>query len=216
MNLFYLPVGKSQLALSSQAAKADAPPATTATKILDVAEHLAQTRGFAGFSYADVAARLGVTKASLHYHFPSKAGLGCALIERYQTVFDGALDAISGDARASASTKLRRYVALYENVMVRDRVCLCGMLAAEYETLPEQMQHGLRRFFDANERWLAALLEKGRAEEALTFSGSAPERARILLGALEGAMLIARVYRDAKRFRSTALRVVRDLTPGKP
>jgi hypothetical protein len=50
----------------------------------------------------------------------------------------------------------------------------------------------------------------------MTFSGSAPERARILLGALEGAMLIARVYRDAKRFRSTALRVVRDLTPGKP
>jgi TetR/AcrR family transcriptional repressor of nem operon len=157
-----------------------------------------------------------VTKASLHYHFPSKAGLGCALIERYQTVFDRALNAISSDARANARTKLRRYVALYEDVMVRDRMCLCGMLAAEYETLPEQMQHGLRRFFDVNERWLAALLEKGRTEEAVTFSGSAPERARILLGALEGAMLIARVYGDAKRFRSTALRVVGDLNPGNP
>jgi TetR/AcrR family transcriptional repressor of nem operon len=199
---------------SSQNAKLDAPPAATRTKILDVAEQLAQTRGFAGFSYADIAVQLGVTKASLHYHFPSKAGLGSALIERYQTVFDRALDAISGDARASASAKLRRYVALYEEVMVRDRVCLCGMLAAEYETLPEQMQHGLRRFFDANERWLAALLEKGRTEETMAFSGSASERARILLGALEGAMLIGRVYGDAKRFRSTALRVVRDLIPG--
>lgn len=216
MNLFYLPVGKSQLAISSRDAKADAPPAATATKILDLAEQLAQRRGFAGFSYADIAARLGITKASLHYHFPSKAGLGCALIERYQTVFDRALNAISSDARANASTKLRRYVALYEDVMVRDRMCLCGMLAAEYETLPEQMQHGLRRFFDANEHWLTVLLEKGRTEEAVMFSGSARDRARVLLGTLEGAMLIARVYGDAKRFRSTALRVVGDLIPGKP
>jgi TetR/AcrR family transcriptional regulator, transcriptional repressor for nem operon len=216
VNPFYLLVGKSQLAISSRGAELDAPPVATATKILDVAEQLAQTRGFAGFSYADIAARLGVTKASLHYHFPSKAGLGCALIERYQTAFDRALDAISCDARASASTKLRRYVGLYEDVMVRDRVCLCGMLAAEYETLPEQMQDGLRRFFDVNERWLTALFEAGRREEAVTFSGSALERARILLGALEGAMLIARVYGDAKRFRSTALRVVRDLIPGDP
>jgi TetR/AcrR family transcriptional repressor of nem operon len=214
VNLFYLPVGKSQLVISSRNAKVDAPPAATATKILDVAEQLAQTRGFAGFSYADIAARLGITKASLHYHFPSKAGLGCALIERYQTVFDRALNRISSDERANASAKLRRYVALYEDVMVRDRMCLCGMLAAEYQTLPEEMQLGLRRFFDTNERWLTALLENGRTEEALTFSGSAPERARVLLGALEGAMLIARVYADAKRFRSTALRVVRDLIAG--
>jgi TetR/AcrR family transcriptional regulator, transcriptional repressor for nem operon len=216
VNLFYLPVGKSQLAISSRDARVDAPPASTATKILDVAEQLAQTRGFAGFSYADIAARLGITKASLHYHFPSKASLGCALVERYQTVFDRALNGIASDARADASTKLRRYVALYEDVMVRDRMCLCGMLAAEYETLPEQVQHGLRRFFDANERWLTAILERGRLEEAVRFSGSAMERARILLGALEGAMLIARVYGDAKRFRSTALHVVGDLISGQP
>ena len=53
--------------------------------ILDVAERLVQTRGFNGFSYADVASELAVTKASLHYHFPSKAELGEALIDRYAT-----------------------------------------------------------------------------------------------------------------------------------
>ena len=57
--------------------------AGTATRILDVAERLAQVRGFNGFSYADIAAEVGITKAALHYHFASKADLGEALISRY-------------------------------------------------------------------------------------------------------------------------------------
>jgi TetR/AcrR family transcriptional repressor of nem operon len=55
----------------------------TRGRILDTAERLVQTRGFNGFSYADVATELGVTKASLHYHFPGKAELGEALVARY-------------------------------------------------------------------------------------------------------------------------------------
>ena len=48
----------------------------TAERILDVSERLIQVRGFNAFSYADVAAELDVTKASLHYHFPRKGELG--------------------------------------------------------------------------------------------------------------------------------------------
>ena len=48
----------------------------TAERILDVAEALVQSRGFNGFSYADVAEELQITKAGLHYHFPGKAELG--------------------------------------------------------------------------------------------------------------------------------------------
>jgi len=69
-------------------------PTAAAAAILDVAEQLAQTRGYNGFSYADIALKLGVTKASLHYHFSSKAELGRALIERYRGLFGAALEAI--------------------------------------------------------------------------------------------------------------------------
>src|SRR5688572_32720732 len=104
-----------------------------AEAILDIAEQLAQTRGYNGFSYADIAARLGVTKASLHYHFASKAELGRALIARYHEVFGAALDAI--DLRpVQPPVKLQQYVELYDGVMRNDRMCLCGMLAAEYTT----------------------------------------------------------------------------------
>ena len=48
----------------------------TSQRILDIAERLVQTRGYNGFSYADIAQALKVTKASLHYHYPAKADLG--------------------------------------------------------------------------------------------------------------------------------------------
>src|SRR5437588_2103975 len=105
-------------------------PAGTAGRILDVAERLVQSRGFNGFSYADVAAEVGVTKASLHYHFPGKAELGEALITRYASHFAEALRQIDADCPAVPS-KLAAYAALYAGVLKEQRMCLCGMMAAD-------------------------------------------------------------------------------------
>lgn len=175
--------------------------------ILDVAERLVQVRGFNGFSYADIAAQLRVTKASLHYHFATKAELGRALIDRYSTAFACALAGIDGQ-HADPCVKLRRYVALYETVIRSKRMCLCGMLAAEVTTLPASMQRRLNAFFDANEIWLARVLRSGRALGKMRFSDSATERARGMIGTLEGAMLVARMYGDARRFSTVANQAV--------
>jgi TetR/AcrR family transcriptional repressor of nem operon len=182
----------------------------TSQRILDVAEQLVQTRGFNGFSYADIAQALDVTKASLHYHFPAKADLGARLIERYGRNFAAALSAIEQQARRPRD-KLRRYVALFEGVLKQNRMCLCGMLAAEFGTLPEAMRAEMRRFFDENERWLAGVLQQGKKDKTLEFSGSAVEVARAVLDTLEGAMMIARTYGDVGRFRSVSERALKEL-----
>ena len=184
-----------------------------ATAILDVAEGLAQTRGYNGFSYADIAAKLGVTTPSLHYHFRSKADLGCALIDRYQKIFGTELEAIDRQG-GSCVEKLRRYAALYDTVIMNDRMCLCGMLAAEYATLPLAMQKGLTLFFDANERWLTVVLERGVRAGEFQFKESPNARARVLFGALEGAMLVARSYHDPLRFQAAAKYLLADLHLG--
>lgn len=187
-----------------------APPTAAATAILDVAERLAQTLGYNGFSYADIAAQLGVTKASLHYHFPTKAELGRALIERYRILFGAALEAIDEQAKGPHE-RLQQYVGLYNSVLIDERMCLCGMLAAEYATLPARMQKGLKLFFDANERWLTAVLEDGLRAGTFLFREPANERARVLLGALEGAMLVARSYGNPRRFQAAAVYLLADL-----
>jgi TetR/AcrR family transcriptional regulator, transcriptional repressor for nem operon len=182
----------------------------TADRVLDLAERLVQTRGFNGFSYADIAGELGVTKASLHYHFPTKAELGRRLIDRYGEAFAQALadiDASSTDARV----KLRRYASLYARVLRDDRMCLCGMMAADYATLPEPMRSEVTHFFEANEQWLASVLEEGRANGDLRFSGAPLDVARLLVGSLEGAMLVARSFGDVSRFESTSAWLLADL-----
>jgi TetR/AcrR family transcriptional regulator, transcriptional repressor for nem operon len=184
--------------------------AGTATQILDAAERLVQVRGFHSFSYADVARELGITKAALHYHFASKAELGDALIERYAARFLDALAKVDSD-RGEAPEKLRAYARLYADVFRDDRMCLCGMLAADYATLPEPMRARVVRFFDDNEGWLAGVLEEGRTAGSVRFRGSARAVARTLIGGLEGAMLVSRPYRDVKRFRDAAELLIRGL-----
>src|SRR5580704_7377290 len=162
----------------------------TASRILDVAERLVQVRGFNGFSYADIAAELQITKAALHYHFASKADLGEALIARYANHFMAALanlDTAGGTA--------------------------CGKLAAEYQTLPQPMQDEVIKFFDQNETWLERILNQGRADGSLHFAGSARDTARMIAGGLEGAMLIARPYGDVARFQAAAASLLAGLAP---
>jgi TetR/AcrR family transcriptional repressor of nem operon len=187
----------------------------TATQILDVAERLVQTRGYNGFSYADIAAEVGITKASLHYHFRTKADLGRRLIERYSATFREALAAIE-DGLAPALEQLAAYARLYAQVLNAERMCLCGMLAAEYSSLPAPMQDEIRKFFDINEEWLAGVLERGRERQALRFEGPSRDVARLLLGALEGAMLVARPYADVDRFDASARRLLIDLFGASP
>jgi TetR/AcrR family transcriptional regulator, transcriptional repressor for nem operon len=183
----------------------------TPERILDVAEQLVQVRGFNGFSYADVAAKLGVTKASLHYHYPGKAGLGQALIARYAERFGTALARID-DEVDRAPDKLAAYAQLYADVLRVRRMCLCGMLAAEYRTLPKPIMKAVMRFFDENEAWLTRVLEQGRAEGSLEFDGPPRDAARMIIGTLEGAMLVARPYGDVERFEATARTLLHSLT----
>jgi TetR/AcrR family transcriptional repressor of nem operon len=182
----------------------------TASRILDIAERLVQIRGFNGFSYADIASELKISKASLHYHFPSKAKLGEALIQRYVARFAASLGAI--DQRGgNAPAKLEAYARIYADVLRDRRMCLCGMLAADYDTLPQPMRDLVIRFFDDNEAWLTGVLEQGQEDGVLRATGSTSEAAQAILSGLEGALLVARPYGDVARFQAAATRLLTSL-----
>lgn len=173
--------------------------ADTREQILDVAQELAQQRGFNAFSYRDIAAQVGIRGPSIHYYFPSKDDLGVALIERYRQRFGRQRAKI--DRQESARARLRKYAQLFRATAAdAGKMCLCGMLAAEFGALPAALQVGVRGFFDDNEGWLAEVLELGRSRGELKFSGSSAERAEGVFSMLEGAMLSARVARDTRKF----------------
>ena len=179
----------------------------TASKILDVAERLVQVRGFNAVSYADVAAELKITTAALHYHFAGKAELGEALMDRYASRFTEALAAVESRVE-DAPGRLDAYAGLYLEVLRKKRMCLCGMLAAEYQTLPAPMKHTVVRFFADNEAWLTRVLEQGSEEGTLKFEGSPGDVAQMIVSSFEGAMLVARPFGDISRFQAVTDQVL--------
>jgi TetR/AcrR family transcriptional repressor of nem operon len=191
-----------------------AAPAATAGRILDVAERLVQTRGYNGFSYADISTELRIRNASVHYHFPSKTDLGKRLVARYREGFIAALAGLeraSGDARR----RLRAYVALWTGVLRdRERMCLCGMMAADIATLPRSVRTEIRRFYDDNEKWLVRVLAAGQKARTLRLAGTPEVEARLLTMGLEGAMLVSRSYGEVRRFEEIAARLLSGLGIG--
>jgi TetR/AcrR family transcriptional repressor of nem operon len=180
------------------------------TRILDVAEKLVEVRGFNGFSYADVSRELKITNAALHYHFANKSDLGEALVVRYTSRFDDALAAVESRT-TDAPTQLKGYADLYLDVLKGKRMCLCGMMAAELETLPEPTQAAVKEFFNHNQTWLARVLREGKAKGTLRYQGSASQTARTIIGTLEGSMLLARLYGDVAGFRSATAHLLSGL-----
>jgi TetR/AcrR family transcriptional regulator, transcriptional repressor for nem operon len=165
--------------------------ATTAARILDVAERLVQVRGFNAFSYADIAEVLDIRKASLHHHFATKTALGVALVTRYRRDFLAALESIEANGDRSIE-QLEGYIALYRTVLRKRRMCMCGMLAADVATLPDPMRDGVAEFFRENEKWLTGVLAAGKKRGELRFAGSPAAMAAFFVSSLEGAMLVAR------------------------
>ena len=188
--------------------------AGTSQQILDVAQDLVQTRGYNAFSYGDIAAVLKITRASLHYHFPTKETLGRSLIARYEDRFLQSLKVV--DAGSGTMTdRFRAFVGIYADVLAAGHLCLCGMLAAEFETLPRTMQTALDHYFEVIETWLETILEQGRRDGQFSFDEPAREVAQFAIATLEGAMILARSHGAHDRFHTAARRLILGLTgPG--
>jgi TetR/AcrR family transcriptional repressor of nem operon len=168
---------------------------TTRTRLLDSAQALVQRVGANAMSYNDLSREVGISKPSIHHHFPTKSELLVALIDRYSEYFLGLLRGI-GASKARGAAKVARYARLFEATLTRgsqDGACPCGMLGAEVSTLAPEVAAKLQAFYRANARGLAAMLEEGRADGSLSFSGRAEDLAWLLFSMLEGAMLVARV-----------------------
>lgn len=174
----------------------------TAEQILDLAEMLIQTRGYSAFSYQDISGALGITKASIHYHFTSKTELGIAVVDRYVDRFGTALVAISQDQSQPAMAMLDFYIEPYLGYAITsDRVCLCGALAGEILALPPELRARVDGFFRAHQGWLTGILKRGVARGEFHLAAPAGKVARLVFGALQGALLVQRTTGDPSQLR---------------
>ncbi len=173
--------------------------AGTAEQILDIAQDFIQQRGFNAFSYADISREIGIKTASIHYHFPSKSDLGKSLIERYKSTFAASLADIDAQGD-SAKDKLKAFGNLYFEILQDEKICLCGMLATDIETLSVEMKTEIRAFLAQNEAWLARVFREGRNDGSITSEGNIESRAKMFHSCLHGGMLTSKAMGSEERF----------------
>jgi TetR/AcrR family transcriptional regulator, transcriptional repressor for nem operon len=175
----------------------------TRTQILDTAQDLIQRLGVNAMSYQDISAAIGIRKASIHYHFPSKDDLVAALLDRYNDYFLRLVDGIVAQSD-SAEVKLRRYCSLFEATLSSgngDKACLYGMVGAELATLKHPLAERVTLFYRDNEARLVKILSQGKESGEFSFGGDILAMATLIFSLLEGGFLVARAHGGATQYR---------------
>ncbi|MCK9897086.1 TetR/AcrR family transcriptional regulator [Frankia sp. AgB32] len=158
-------------------------PGGTRTKILDVARELFATHGYAGTSISDIVGRLGTTKGSLYYHFPSKDAILDAIVAEPAD----ALTAIIEAAEATPPPPAAQTLGALIDLQGRYPAAYLAFYAGEGPLLQKySKRHNLE---DRTERIIAAL---ARPDPPTT---GRLVRARAAVGAVkDGAVTALRLH----------------------
>jgi TetR/AcrR family transcriptional repressor of nem operon len=171
----------------------------TSAQIVEIAQEYIQKVGFHAFSYRDIADRVGIRTASIHYHFPTKADLARAIVDRVRAATGEAIAEIDA-SRGRAAERLRSFCGLFlETWGEGDRLCPMCMLAMGQEAIPAEVQSGVRDFWQAGESWVARTVGDGQASGEFRPELDPETVGRTFVAALEGAMVAARAFSDRTR-----------------
>ena len=172
----------------------------TKTALLDSAERAARTLGFDGFSYKDLADDVGIRKASIHHHFPTKALLSEALMQRYYTNLEAGCAEIEA-AHATGGARLSALIARYRHAIDDGKsLCLCVSFSSSRDSLPPEAIVEITRFRKMIIAWLAKAFATGAADGTIVDVRDPEQEAAAAMPLLEGAQLAARAQENAAHF----------------
>ena len=187
---------------------------TTADDILACARSLIVAGGYNGFSYADIAGVVGIRKASIHHHFPSKVDLVRTLVARYREEAEAGIATF--ERQVSDPLEQLRFYSGYWEACIADAsapFCVCALLASQLPVLPEEVGFEVRAHFRSLSAWLTSVLERGARHGQLHLMGTPRAEAEAFMATVHGAMLSARAYGDPKIFGAVIEPILERLAP---
>lgn len=157
------------------------------TEILETAAEVLELKSFAAFSYQDLADRLGIRKASIHHHFPTKDDLGRALIAFYKENGDRAMREL--EAVGSPGAALAGMFDISEQVLFDSptRVCPSGKFEVDAEALSEGMRDAILQLKRGHLERVARLLAEARQAGEASFLGDPMDQSMTIMAAMQGA-----------------------------
>ena len=174
----------------------ESPP--TKKRLLDAAERLMLTRGYAATTVDEICEAAHLTKGSFFHYFDSKGQLGREVLERFCAVGRKMHQACCG----SESDPLKR-VYTYLNKMIRmskdpamSKGCLLGLFSQELCDTNPQIRAACKKGFDDWARTFGEEVAKAKAAYAPRASFHPEELAEHLIAIMEGSMIMGKARRD--------------------
>ncbi|GGF51529.1 TetR family transcriptional regulator [Aliidongia dinghuensis] len=186
----------------------------TSDAILACARSLIVAGGYNGFSYADIADVVGVRKASIHHHFPSKVDLVRTLVAQYREEAKAGMANL--ELRVSDPLEQLRFYIGYWEACIADAnapFCIGALLASQLPVLPEEVGIEVRAHFRSLSEWLTSVLERGARRGQLHLTSTPRAEAEAFMATVHGAMLSARAYGDPTIFGVVTAPLLERLTP---
>ncbi|MCR6634804.1 TetR/AcrR family transcriptional regulator [Devosia sp.] len=174
---------------------------STAEEILRRTRPLILSGGYDGFSYADISTIVGIRKASIHHHFPTKAQLVRILVERYRREAVEGLQKMD-EAIADPAEKLRAYTGYWQSCITSgsEPFCVCALLASQMPALPDEVAAEVRVHFRALATWLTSVFRDGLEQGSLHMAHDPEIEAEVFVATVHGAMLSSRAHGDPAVF----------------
>lgn len=166
------------------------------TQIIELSLKHIQEKGFTSFSYDHLAKELGVTKASIHYHFEKKGDLGVAVCERIQQGLEGTYKTIQ-DSAIPVEEKPFAFILQRVKCLEKEGVCPISALQADYQELSQRMQDKLQQLSQMEIDVFIALLKEAKQQGALQATDDLESLAILLISSTKGALQYKRVLGEA-------------------
>jgi len=188
----------------------------TAERILMTANGLLIDRGYSAFSYADIAEAVKISKASIHHHFPTKAGLVVAVLRAHRARIAEGMEALDLQFE-NPLTRIKNYFKFWEGCIEGRTITFCvgALMGAELPALPKEIQTEVQLHFSLLSEWFERSLKEGSKLRSISLQGTVPAEAQILIATLHGAMLSARATSSPDVFRMVAQAAINRISPAK-
>lgn len=192
-------------------------PVETRTRVVRAASHLMLTHSYLGLNLQELADEVGIRKASLYHHFPSKQAVGVAVIEDATRRFALWTDALAGE---TAERQLVAFVGMVRDALgAGARVCLAGATASEWDCVEDEVRAAMVAFSQLQLGWLEQVA--GRLKALQPPAGSRRSSRRLtsrhwalhIASTCQGALLSARVHADPALYDMALAPLLNQLAP---
>ncbi|MGQ7889158.1 TetR/AcrR family transcriptional regulator [Paenibacillus sp. WC2504] len=156
------------------------------TQILDLALKLIREKGYVAISYDDLSKQLGVTKASIHYHFEKKEDLGVAVTERMQKNLENLLLFIN-NSTMTVEEKLMHFIARQIEIS-GEGICPISSLQSDFLSLPDIIRQKVQEVSQFELNVLINILTEGYNEDIVQKSEDVESLAYTILSCIKGAL----------------------------